>query len=68
MDTNTHGSTLAYAAMNTGNPQPAYASVQRWCDLSGMGRSYTYYELAAGNLRAVKMGAKTLIDVAHGLA
>ncbi len=45
----------------------AFASVTDWCALSGMGRSTTYEALGAGHLRAVKLGAKTLIDVPHGL-
>lgn len=48
--------------------QPARATVKGWCALSGMGRSATYEALGAGHLRAVKVGARTLIDVPHGLA
>jgi len=33
-----------------------------------MGRSSTYEALARGDLRAIKLGTRTLIDVAHGLA
>jgi hypothetical protein len=33
-----------------------------------MGRSVAYEELAKGNLQAVKLGKRTLIDVEHGLA
>ncbi len=47
---------------------PARATIANWCALSGMGRSTTYEALSAGHLRAVKLGARTLIDVAHGLA
>ena len=47
---------------------PAYAGVLAWCALSGMGRSSTYEALARHDLRAIKLGARTLIDVAHGLA
>ncbi len=32
-----------------------------------MGRSTTYEAIGAGHLRARKLGARTLIDVAHGL-
>lgn len=46
---------------------PAYAPVDRWCALSGMGRSATYQALGRGNLRAIKVGARTLIDVPNGL-
>ena len=47
---------------------PAYATVPEWCRLSGMGKSVTYEMLGVGNLRARKLGARTLIDVPHGLA
>jgi len=47
---------------------PVRASIIDWCALSGMGRSSTYEALGAGHLRAVKAGARTLIDVPHGLA
>jgi hypothetical protein len=33
-----------------------------------MGRRVTYDELGRGNLKAVKVGARTLIDVEAGLA
>jgi hypothetical protein len=46
---------------------PKFATITDWCDLSGMGRSVVYEELAKGNLRAVKVGKRTLIDVEHGL-
>ena len=47
---------------------PARATVEGWCALSGMSRSGTYEALGRGDLQAVKLGARTLIDVAHGLA
>lgn len=47
---------------------PAYATIAAWCALSAMGRSSTYEALARGDLRAKKLGARTLIDVPHGLA
>lgn len=49
-------------------PVPVRATVTDWCGLSGMGRSATYEALGRGDLRAVKVGSRTLIDVAHGLA
>ena len=49
-------------------PLPVRATVTDWCALSGMGRSTTYEALGRGDLRAVKVGTRTLIDVAHGLA
>ena len=45
-----------------------YAPVDRWCEISGMGRTQTYQALAAPDgLRAIKLGKRTLIDVEHGL-
>lgn len=54
--------------MARGKEFPAYATVPEWCRLSGVGRSTTYELLGTGVLRAKKLGARTLIDVAHGLA
>ncbi len=47
---------------------PARTTVSGWCALSGMGRSATYEALGRGDLQAVKLGTRTLIDVARGLA
>lgn len=47
---------------------PKYTPVAGWCDLTGTGRSWTYEALGRGDLRAIKLGKKTLIDVDHGLA
>lgn len=33
-----------------------------------MKRTTTYHEISRGNLRAIKLGARTLLDVQHGLA
>lgn len=49
------------------NPEPQFARIPLWCRISGMSRSATYVELGRGNLRAVKCGNATLIDVLHGL-
>lgn len=46
----------------------AYATIAAWCRLSGMGRSASYEALGRGDLRAIKLGSRTLIDVPHGLA
>ncbi len=48
-------------------PQPQYAPIDRWCLISGLGRSTTYQALAAGHLRSKKVGRRRLIDVPHGL-
>ena len=45
-----------------------YAPIPDWCAISGMSRSTTYEALGRGDLRAIKLGARTLIDVEHGLA
>lgn len=58
----------AAGAASAASAHPAYVSVADWCALSGMGRTKTYEALADSHLRAVKLGAKTLIDVQHGLA
>ena len=49
-------------------PAPEYTTIPNWCALSGMGRSATYEALGRGDLRAVKLGTRTLIDVPLGLA
>ncbi len=45
-----------------------FAPIDRWCEISGMGRTSTYQALAAGYIRAKKVGVRTLIDVNHGLS
>ncbi len=54
------------------NPPPTsevkFAPVDRWCEISGMGRTATYQALAAGYIRAKKIGVRTLFDVNHGLS
>jgi hypothetical protein len=47
---------------------PAFATIDNWCALSGMGRRVTYDEIGRGNIKAIKVGARTLIDVEAGLA
>jgi hypothetical protein len=47
--------------------RPAYCSIDNWLNMSGMGRRSTYDELGRGNLRAIKIGSKTLIDVEFGM-
>ena len=49
-------------------PQPEFATIDRWCEIAGMGRTATYQALAAGHLRGRKVGRRVLIDVPHGLA
>jgi|SRR6516225_1647033 len=45
-----------------------YAPMPDWFRISGMRRTATYEALGRGNLRAVKLNGRTLIDVPHGLA
>lgn len=55
-------------APNVNAAYPAFATMDRWKDLTGMSRRKTYDEIARGNLRAIKSGKRTLVDVQHGLA
>ena len=60
------------SAHNTGlgkdeRPRPKYCSIADWGAISGMSRSTTYEALGRGDLRAIKLGVRTLIDVEHGL-
>ena len=47
---------------------PKYAPISGWTEISGMSRTTTYEWLGRGDLRAIKLGTRTLIDVEHGLA
>jgi hypothetical protein len=51
-------------------PPPArkFCTIDHWLTMTGMGRRATYEAMGRGDLRAVKAGARTLIDVDHGLA
>ena len=42
--------------------QPRYQRIPDFCRIYGMSRSGTYRAIAAGHLRAVKVGSATLID------
>jgi len=63
----TESSFLAYGAAAPDRAFPAYATIPDWCAISGLGRSKTYEALGRGDLRAIKIGNRTLIDVAPGL-
>jgi hypothetical protein len=54
--------------LNTVLLRPAFAPIDVWCTISGLGRRVTYELLNAGHLKAIKRGASTLIDVDHGIA
>jgi hypothetical protein len=45
-----------------------YAPLSDWFVISGMRRTATYEALGRGDLRAVKLNNRTLIDVERGLA
>ncbi|MGH7156011.1 MAG: hypothetical protein ACREF3_18955 [Acetobacteraceae bacterium] len=47
---------------------PRFATIETWTALTGMPRRTVYDNLAAGHLKAIKCGRRTLIDVEHGLA
>ncbi len=50
-------------------PSPKFAPIEPdWRIISGMPRRTTYEELGRGNLKAIKVGTRTLIDVEAGLA
>jgi hypothetical protein len=44
-----------------------FASVPHWCEIADMNRSATYNAIGRGELHAVKLGRRTLIDVEAGL-
>jgi hypothetical protein len=47
---------------------PRYAPTEVWMALSGMTRSATQDALDRGDLRAIKVGTRKLIDVRRGLS
>lgn len=49
-------------------PTPKFAPLPQWCALSGMSRTATYNALGRGDLKAIKVGSRTLLDVEAGLA
>jgi hypothetical protein len=49
-------------------PTPMYAPLPQWCAISGMSRTATYNALGRGDLKAIKIGSRTLLDVEAGLA
>jgi hypothetical protein len=48
--------------------KPRFATIKAWCQLSGMSPRNTYRHIAWNNLKAHKVGARTLIDVDSSLA
>ncbi len=49
-------------------PSPKFCTIEHWQALSGMGRRAVYDAMARRDLRAVKLGSRTLIDCEAGLA
>ncbi len=47
---------------------PKFGTIDTWMALSGMGRRSVYDALGRGDLRAVKQGTRTLINIEAGLA
>ncbi len=45
-----------------------FVSTREWCRLSGMGMTSTYASLGRGDLIAIKLGRRTLVDAEAGLA
>ena len=48
--------------------QPSFVSIKEWCRISGMGMTSAYAALARGELAAIKLGRRTVIDLEAGLA
>lgn len=48
--------------------QAQFATIEKWSEMTGLGRTKTYYLLGEGKLSAIKAGRRTLIDVAAGMA
>lgn len=49
-------------------PLPKYMPIAEWCNFSGLKLTSTYEALKRRDLTAIKIGRRTLIDVAAGLA
>jgi hypothetical protein len=47
---------------------PKYCSIPNWSKMTGQSRTSVYLALGRADLRAIKLGGRTLIDVEHGLA
>jgi hypothetical protein len=59
---------MSIASTGLGHDGAIWAPIDRWCQISGIGRTTTYYWIAAGNLRAKKAGTRTIVHVPSGLA
>lgn len=47
---------------------PSFVSIREWCRISGMGMTSAYAALGRGELAAIKLGRRTVIDLDAGLA
>lgn len=47
---------------------PQFGTVRTWCALTGMGHTATYAAMGRGELPAIKLGRRTLIDIEAGLS
>jgi hypothetical protein len=48
--------------------RPAYVTIDEWIGVSAMSRREVYRAINRGDLKAIKRGTRTLIDVDAGLA
>jgi len=51
----------------TANPGVLYMPINPFCALSGLGRTTLYARMSTGEIRAVKVGRRTLVDVEQAL-
>lgn len=47
---------------------PRYATVPKTCHALGLGRTKLYAHIGDGHIRAIKCGARTLVDLEQALA
>lgn len=47
---------------------PLTASVNRWCEITDMGKTLTYELISQGKIVSFKLGKKRLIKVAESLS
>jgi excisionase family DNA binding protein len=52
--------------MNINNPHPLAYSIKDACSASSLGRTTLYSHIAAGRLKAIRIGGRTVIP-AHSL-
>ncbi|WP_428490114.1 hypothetical protein [Rhodopila sp.] len=46
-------------------PAPKFMTIDGFTEWSGLGRTRIYYLLGGGDLKAIKVGRRTLIDMEH---